>query len=72
MHTLASPIVRHDPEPEIIRIVRRAKTVRETAAICGVTEGAVRQWIRDRKLAAIRVRGRVLITEDALKAFLEG
>jgi excisionase family DNA binding protein len=42
-------------------------TVAEVATACGVTERTVRRWLRDRRLPALRVGGRIRIPERALR-----
>lgn len=42
-------------------------TVAQVATICGVTERTVRRWLRDGRLPALRVGGRIRIPEHALR-----
>jgi excisionase family DNA binding protein len=42
-------------------------TVAEVATACGVTERTVRRWLRDGRLPALRVGGRIRIPEHALR-----
>ncbi len=42
-------------------------TVAEVARVCGVTERTVRRWLREGRLPALRVGGRVRIPEHAVR-----
>lgn len=42
-------------------------TVSQVATVCGVTERTVRRWLRDGRLPALRVGGRIRIPEHALR-----
>ncbi len=42
-------------------------TVSEVATVCGVTERTVRRWLRDGRLSALRVGGRVRIPEHSVR-----
>ena len=49
---------------------RRFITVREFAARQGLTDGAIRAWVRAHDLPHIRLGKRILIPEDALETML--
>lgn len=56
------------PDPRRLRSAL-TYTVPELARACGVTEGTVRQWLKD-GLPALTMQRPTLVTGDAAKAFL--
>jgi excisionase family DNA binding protein len=42
-------------------------TVADVARVCGVTERTVRRWLREGRLPAIRVGGRVRVSDRAVR-----
>jgi len=47
-------------------------TLAQVGAICGVKEGAVRKWVRDKKLPASRPGRRYLVLGSSLLSYLAG
>ena len=51
--------------------LRPLLTVADVATLTGLSEYTVREAIRDRELPAMKLRGRLRITEDALTVWLD-
>ena len=47
------------------------KTIKETAAIFRVHERTIRNWIRDGKIRAVRVKGTIRIADEEVERLLK-
>ena len=48
------------------------KTIKETAAIFRVHERTIRNWIRDGKIRAVKIKGTVRIFDEEIERLLKG
>lgn len=47
-------------------------STKEVAEFLGFSPWTVRDWIRTKKLEAVKIQGQLRVTETSLKKFLEG
>lgn len=48
------------------------KTIKETAAIFRVHEKTIRNWIRDGKIRAVKIKGTIRIADEEVEKLLKG
>lgn len=48
------------------------KTIKETAAIFRVHERTIRNWIRDGKIRAVKIKGTIRIADEEVERLLKG